>query len=733
MLFSREWLADYVDLPDAEEVAGRLTDMGHAVDAVEPRGDDVVFDVDVTTNRPDCMCHHGLARELAVALGRELRTPNGTFNEALEAADEAAAIRVDDHADCPSFTATVIRGVRVGPSPEWLVERLDAVGVRTINNVVDVTNYVLWETGQPLHAYDLRRLVGAEDGPPLLRVRRAEDGETVVTLDGETRTLDPEILVIADDERAVGLAGVMGGTDTEVGPDTVDVVLEAAHFSRSLVRRCAGRFGLHTDASHRFERGADPLACTWAARRAAALIVELAGGQVLQGELQATDLDDAWPPQVELDLEKLCRFGGIELAAEQIEAILAGLGFGLERLDDDVIDGLGGASHTERWRVTVPSWRWYDFASAHAQDVYEEVLQAVGFDAIEATLPAIAGLDAIPSPAHRRRRLTQDALAATGLAEAINYAFLDRERDAAFPALIDREPLALANPLSDRYAVLRRSILAPLAVAADHNLRHGAPAVRLFEIGHVFAADDGDGTPPPVGVPNQRPIDGRGRTSAFDRPPGAEREALAVVLGGDVDTPWQRGGRDDASLDFFDLKGVLETLFDTLGAEVGWRPADVRRMVPGTGAELILRGGDIDERAMVIGVAGQLDEPDAAVALFGAEILLDALPTGERALETTAPSRFPGIEADTTLTHPLDVAYADIAREIDAADVPHLVSFELRDRYRGDGVPAGSVATTIGFRYAAEDRSLTQDEVNDAHQALSSRLEAHFASGEGDM
>ena len=457
MQFSKNWIGDYVDLPEsAEELARRLTGAGHAVDTIEvvetALGTDHLLEVEVTTNRPDCMCHLGLAREVATLFGRELKVPNGdALQPVADRVDAVATLSVDDSTLCPSFTLQGIRGVKVGPSPPWLVARLEAIGSRSINNVVDITNYVLWETGQPLHAYDLRKLATGDDGRHVVRVRRANDGEVLKTLDGEERKLDPAILVIADADEAIGLGGIMGGFDSEVTDETVDVLLEAGHFDPSTVRHGAKNLALKTDAGHRFERGADPKACYWAARRAAALIVELAGGELLDGHLEVTALRQDWPPVVDISLAKLERFGGITLGAERVESILGALGFTLEsRADGD----------DTRFRVTPPSWRWYDFEGAHAQDVYEEVLRIHGFDPIEPTLPTARGADAPMRPEHKRRRAVQDTLAACGFAEAITFAFHDRESDAAYPSFFaEREAMALANPLSDLYAVMRRSLL----------------------------------------------------------------------------------------------------------------------------------------------------------------------------------------------------------------------------------------------------------------------------------
>ncbi|MCG8455117.1 MAG: phenylalanine--tRNA ligase subunit beta, partial [Holophagales bacterium] len=667
MEFSKNWIGDFVDLPpDAVELADRLTSAGLAVEGVEARDDDHVLDIEVTTNRPDCMSHLGLAREVAALYGAELHPPATELETAEAEIGEVASLEIEDFDLCPRYTALVIQGVKVGPSPDWLRRRLEAIGARSINNVVDITNYVLWETGQPLHAFDLERIAGGH-----VRVRRAQDGETLKTLDGEDRELDPSILVIADAERPIALGGIMGGFDSEVTDDSTDVLLESAHFDPNTVRRGAKKLGMHTDASHRFERGADPEACLWASRRAAALIVQVAGGEVLAGELDSRRLRADWPPRVTIQVDRLERFGGIEIGGERSVRILESLGFSVDRKDAD--------RDSASLDVTAPSWRYYDFDNAHAQDVYEEVLRIVGFDPIEPTLPAISGVDAPIRPSQIRRRRTQDVLAAAGLAEAINFAFHSRAEDDAYVSLYgDRPAMELANPLSDLYAVMRRSLLPNLVAAARYNQHRGAPAVGLFEIGHIFGAEGDAGS--------------------------QEMENLAVVMGGEVGTPWER----HTAVDFYDLKGVIELLGFELGRSLSFRAADRSKLVPGSAAEIRLAG--TEGEGAVIGHLGQLDE-DTAYPLLVAELSLDLLGDPELSLEVRTPSRYPGISVDLTFTHALSVPWREIEASIRAAEVEDLRRFALHDRYRGEGVPDGAVNTSITFHYNSEERSLTQEEV----------------------
>lgn len=679
MKFSLGWLREHVELPeDAAEVARRLTAIGHSVEGVEGEGDAAVLDVDVTTNRPDCMNHRGLARELATAFARSLRP----LPEALPAPDGGAGVPVtiEDAGGCSRYVALVLEGVEVAPSPEWLARRLEAIGLRAINNVVDVTNYVLWDLGQPLHAFDLDRLAGPE-----IRVRAARPGERLVTLDGVERTLEPEALVIADRDRAVALAGIMGGQETEVTSATRRVLLESAHFDRRRVRRGARGLGMHTDASHRFERGADPEICRLAAERAAALLAA-AGGARPAG----APWDERTGPPVEIpwriETAALDAFTGVPLAPDAVEGYLTRLGFAPRR-----------AAAGSGWQGSVPSWRLADFEprtverdgapalEAWPADLYEEVLRFHGFDSIPATLPALPGPDEGDDERHRRRERLRDELAYSGLAEAIHFAFHAREADARFPGIGGAaEPVALANPLSERYAVLRRSLLPNLVETAGLNCRRGAAAVGLFELGRLFPGGEAE-----------------------------EVEAVAILLGGRPGLAWFRR----PELDLFDLKGIVEGVALRFGVELAAEPAALAGFVEGTAARL--RDGEGRE----YGYLGRVDGEETPFPLYAAEIFLaPVLAPRPAAAGIDLPPRLPGVAADLTFTHPLEVEWREIAAAIQAAAIPDLRWFGLKDRYTGEGVPAGAVNTTIAFRYNAEARSLTQEEVNERQERVAALL-----------
>jgi phenylalanyl-tRNA synthetase beta chain len=668
MELSTRWIGDYVELPPSvEELAERLTAAGHAVELIEARGDDHVFDMDITTNRVDCMNHLGMAREVAVLFNRPLKAPQVRLSEAAAKAADQVGIFIDAPELCHRYVGRVIRGATIGPSPEWLRTRLEAIGLRPINNIVDVTNYVLWELGQPLHAFDLQKL-----GEATIRVRTAKAGETLTTLDGEERKLTEEMLVIADGSNPVALAGVMGGLDSEVTDSTRDILLESAYFDPASVRRTARALGMHTDASHRFERGADPEICAYAAERAAALMVEVAGGEILTGVL------DVYPTRrnprvVPLDTDRLRAFAGAEIPDEAIERWLRGLGCGIE------------APQNGAWSVTVPSWRYLDLELT--EDLYEEAIRLYGFDNIRSTLPALEGADGQTTEGHRLGLKIRQYLAASGYLETINFAFHDAESDAAYPGLYgERKALELANPLSERYAVMRRSLLPNLLESARFNQRRGAEVVRLFELGHVFAD-------------------------------GEEMETVAVVAGGSLGTPWT--GQHD--LDFFDLKGLLEGLSTELGAPLAFAPRTLPGLLPGATAALL----SPEDGESLLGYCGQLLD-DEGFPLFVAEVRTDHFLGRESSLQVEVPSRYPGVRADLTLTHAVTVPWAEIAAAIREHPPQDLVAFELKDRYRGKGVPEGAVNTTLTFRYASPEGALTQEIVNERQGVLTEELKRRF-------
>lgn len=685
MRFLLSWLREHLNgcQLEAAELAERLTAVGFNVELREPAGGegepgDEVWDVDVTTNRPDAMNHRGLARE-AASLGAgelgagELRPLDVSVAEGGTAAGELARVTVEDGEGCPRYCARVVRGVRVGPSPAWLAARLSACGVRPINNVVDATNYVLLDLGQPLHAFDLNLLTGRE-----VRVRAARPGEILRTLDGVERVLEAGDLVIADALRPVALAGIMGGAETEITASTRDVLLESATFHPQRVRRTAHRLGLKTEASHRFERGADRAMARVAVDACAALIARIAGGEVAPGVLDSAPEPPA-PAVIVLSLQRLNAFAGCQVPPEFVISLLGRLELAPVRNGDLV-------------SCTVPTFR-SDLELP--EDVYEEVLRHWGYERVPAVLPASdrgpgRRLGSWPLVERARR-----ALAAVGAAEAITYSFTDPDLEAATassPLARRGEAVPLVNPLSARASVLRRSLLAGLVEAAAGNLRRGASAVLLGEVGRAFFGTSG-------GV--------------------REEERAALVLAGEVGS-WEAR----RSADFLDLKGLVEGFLSALGLPPArWRPGRCALLEGGQGAEVTL-----GER--VIAVAGRLAEVIAgrleiAQPLWVAEVDLEAV-GGDGTTAFRPLPRFPAVIADLTVRHRVDLTYDQLVGALVAAAPEWLEGVAPVVQYRGEGVAAGEVKTTLRLTYRHGERSLSQEEVNAAHFAAMERLAAEL-------
>lgn len=684
---ARQASAGAREMRAARELADALTNVGLAVDGVEALeiegAWEIRLELDVTSNRPDCLGHLGIARELSAILDRPLSVPDLPPGDWLEGDRGAGPVRIEDPEGCDRYAALVVRDLKIGPSPDWLRRRLLAVGQRPIHNVVDATNYVLFELGQPLHAFDWDRIEGPE-----IRVRRARAGERLRTLDGVDRELGSETLVIADRLRPVALAGILGGEATAVTGATRAVLLESAHFQPGLVRRGARRLGLHTDASHRFERGTDPEICRLAALRCAALLREAAGGRIVEPGFEVRT-GERRRLRWELDCDRLARFSGKALDEETVRRILTRLGFEPVSVRPGLLSGF------------VPSFRGPDFTPrpgpsgeplAEAQDLYEEVLRHVGFDGLPSTLPSLGGADPGGSGAEKRRRKVQDLLASFGFAETISWSFQSVEQDRRFPKLCgDGRPVELANPLSERHAVLRRSLVPQLVEAALHNLRHEQRRVRLFEVGSLFSSAEAE-----------------------------ELEAVALVAGGRSEILWDR----EPEIDLFHVKGWGEALFQLLGVE-GLRsePAELAGVASGTG------GWWRSPAGTPLGWFGRILEEESPIPLFVAEALLSGLELGSpRRVE--APPRLPGISADYTLVHPAGVRWQAVAGELGAWVRPPLERFVLLERYRGPQLPPDCVATTIRCFYRAPDRALTQDEVNAVHAQLALHLEGRFGRKE---
>lgn len=641
--------------------------------------DDAVLEIEVYPNRPDHLSVYGIAREVAAITGAQLRQPETAVAEADERVEEAAKVEVLDPDLCPRYIARVIRGVRIGPSPAWLQQRLRAAGMRPINNVVDVTNYVMLELGQPLHAFDYHRVSGRK-----IVVRRARPGERITTLDGQERDLDPEMLLICDAERPVAVAGVMGGEDSEVRPETTDILLESANFNAVSIRKTSKRLGLRTEASYRFERDLDPHLAEVAADRAARLIQELAGGKVLRGRI---DVAAPLPPprEITLRVKRVCGMLGVQLSPAEIKRILRGLGFGVELEKDASV-----------MTVRVPTYRRDIEGEA---DLVEEVARIYGYDEIEPTLPAGAGVLgklSWPLPAVEKVR---SLLSSLGLFEAISYSFIspkafDRLRIPADHPM--RRAIELANPLTEEHSVMRTSLLPGLVDAIALNVRRQVPDIRLFEVGKVY-------------IPDALPLESL----------PSEKWTLGIAVTGEATTNvW---GAPIRPVDFYDLKGIVEALLEELGLAGEFLPGEHPALHPGRTARLTVSGQEV-------GWLGELHPKVAAeIDLRGraylAEIDLESLFALEpRAVAYTPLPRYPTVERDLALLVPRSVAAASVAEVIRREGGPYLRDVALFDVYEGKQVPEGYRSLAYTMTYRADDRTLTDEEIAEAQARIEAAL-----------
>ena len=666
MKLSREWLNDYVDLRDIsdEELAQRFTEIGHAVDAVERHGDDTVFDLEITTNRVDAMSHLGMARELAAALGREVKVsaqPAPPAEAPAPASD--VKVRIDVPQMCRRYTAAVIRGVTVRSSSPQVQRRLEVVGLRPISNLVDISNYVMMALGHPLHAFDLARLAGPE-----IIVRAGKPGESMKTIDGEKRAIDADTVVIADAERAVGLGGVMGGAESEIRDTTRNVLLEVAWFEPSFIRRTARRLGMKTDASYRFERRVDPNDTVAVIETAAQLIVELAGGTrepVIDVVAATTE-----PKTIRLRAAKLHDSSGGAVGEGYALDLFRRLGFAAERVHDGLM-------------ITVPTYR----GDIHEEmDLIEEVLRFFGFNNVPAALPRVTTGDVREEPVEVLETSLRDVLVGSGLSEAVNYSFIHPDHNALFS---DERPIGITNAINENIASMRLSLLPGLLENVAFNRGYGTRDGALFEVGRIYHRE-GDGM--------------------------REHHRAAIVMFGAIGEFW---GDSKRPVDFFDVKGVVEAIAAKVHVPLAFTASDQpflrkgKRAMAWHGDRAVASVGFLAAEVLQrFGIKG-----DVAAAEIDVEALLVARPEWKMAPVT----RFPGVPMILAVVHGRDIAYQRIIDAIRGFDVPFLHEVGLRDRFVPEG-DENSIKTTLGMWYQAFDRSLTQEEVGRAHADLAARL-----------
>jgi phenylalanyl-tRNA synthetase beta chain len=647
--------------------------------------DDVILDVTATANRADALSMVGIAREVAALTGGKLTIPEPGEVSVMTGAGNFT-LKIDETQACPAYIGTVIEKVKIAPSPDWLQQRLRAAGTRPINNVVDITNYVLLEWGQPLHAFDGDRL-GGETPPLRVGVRFANAGESLKTLDGQIRNLTTQNLLITANNKPVALAGVMGGEETEVYEGTQNIFLEAALFDSVAIRRSSRSIGLRTEASGRYERGVNRAELEKATHRALSMMVEIAQGSIVNQEIADTRPDPStWSRAIALRLERVNQVLGPieinektgELQAQDVERILTALGCQLT------------SSGEGTWTVTVPPYRYRDLE--REIDLIEEIARLYGYDNFCDTLPDKSEAGYLPLDQELIRKL-RASLRAEGLTELIHYSLVKPQTETQ---------IVLSNPLFTEYSALRTELISGLIDAFQYNLEQGNGSLNGFEIGRIFSREE-DGL--------------------------QEAEAIAGIMGGDrTVSKWSKSG--EQPLTWFQAKGILESVFQQLGLQVEYQPDNQSsRLHPGRTASLWIRGNRL-------GTFGQLHPqvrrekglPDSVyVFQLDLDVLLDSLERDEILVpQFKSYSTYPAADRDIAFFAPVKVTVAEIEKAIAKAGKDLLQSVELFDEYRGDNVPKGQRSLAFRLIYRTSDRTLTDAEVEPVHNKVREALVEKF-------
>jgi len=643
-------------------------------------GSDVIYDLEVTPNRPDLNSVIGIAREIAAVTGNALKIPEVRSQKSEIRTENLVAVRIEDAEVCPRYTARVIKGVKIGPSPAWLRDTLEKVGIRSISNVVDVTNYVMLEIGQPLHAFDYHLIAKGVDGKPTIVVRRAAAGEKFKTLDNQERTLTNEMLLIADETKGIALAGVMGGANTEINSSTVDVLIESAYFTPVNIRRTSKLLGLRSESSYRFERGADVGICDWASQRAAQLILETAGGQLTEGvvDVQPKAKEEK---QITLHFAKSKDLLGIGIShADQVSFLNK---LGLKTV----------AQQPGECTFAIPSWR---VDLKREVDLIEEVGRLFGIDKIPSTPPRGAlgsnAFDSVFDQIGEVRRI----LAGLGLNEAQGQTLISNTEF----QMASAETVALANPLSSDMNVLRPSLLPGLIHSLRHNVSRKNYDVALFEVGRVFTQVNGQ---------------------------TKENRSVAIAIIGARALPFWSGDDRNAKFDDYDLKGLVEEMLEQFGLRgiaFGKRATSTALFLESAAVTL---GGKL-----LLGELGQLlptlaKKYDLRDAVFLAEFNLDLLLSKRNPAKSfKALPQFPSSRRDVAMLVAETTTHEAVLQSVKQAKAANLETVELFDVFRGKGVPDGQKSLAYAFTYRAADKTLTDADVNSAHEKVLETLKAQL-------
>ncbi|MFW6163104.1 MAG: phenylalanine--tRNA ligase subunit beta, partial [Planctomycetota bacterium] len=642
-------------------LAERLTVLGLEVEALRPVGEDVCLELEITADRPDLLSHVGVAREIAACTGKPLRIPDIELHEEPAPASQLARVEIHDPNLCPRYTARVLTDVQVGPSPDWMQRRLETIGLRPVNNVVDITNYVLMESGQPEHAFDFDTLAGNT-----VVVRPAVAGEQITLIDGDPVELSPERLVIADSRRPVALAGIMGGLDTEIGDGTSTVLLESAKFDPVSIRRSCRATAKASDSSYRFERTVDTPTVEWASRRAAMLIQQLAGAKVAAGVIDV-DFTDERPRVLTLRVPRIEQVLGLAIDAVEAGKLLKAIGFGVKPQDHEALE------------VTVPSFRPDVTLEI---DLIEEVARCHGYDRVPTTTSLTIQATA-DSKFDQAAHAARESLIRLGYAEAVTSSFLAEEAAAAFSPWSPSGPIVLTNPLRADEAALRQSLIPSLLAVKRTNQNRGRQDVRLFELHRVYLQRSGGSRLP------------------------EEKHCLAAV----------------ADAGFTELKGAAEVVLDRVGIlpRCTLEPAAYDFLAPGAaaawrmGTSVVGYVGELDEEA-----AARLGLHQAPCLWeMDFDLLANAASLQRQYVELP---RFPAVERDLAVVVDEAVTWAQIVESIQDTGAQHLESIDFGEIYRGEQVERGRKSVFLSLSFRAPDRTLTHDEVSARQERIVAAL-----------
>ena len=656
MIVSLNWLREYVTLDEsAEDIAERLTMSGLNLESIEPHGKDAAIDLEVTSNRPDCLGHIGVAREASVLVGQPLKIPDPQPAAEGGPVDQAAALEIEDLDLCPAYIARVIEGVTVRPSPDWLQQRLECIGVTPINNIVDVTNYVLMECGQPLHAFDLDRLSGRR-----ILVRRGRKNEAITGIDHREYRLTPEMCAIADAEQAVAIGGIMGGAETEINEQTKNVLIEVAQFRPLSIHRAARMLKLHSPSSYRFERRVNEQWLDWASRRCCELILQTGGGTLCTGSLVAGSIPEWRPEPVQLRFAQVRRILGIEVAPDQCVEILERLGLILHERTADAAT------------FVPPSWRRDLTREA---DLIEEVARIHGYEQIpeDRPIPVVAATRTVAERVDDRIRST---LVAAGFCEAVTFSFIRPETQALFTPPVEAESLTIVPAAGDYGDTLRSSLIPSLLACRNENVRHGNLDAELFELARVYL-------------------------SADPRRPEGQPRRIGLVSG----------------RSFAELRGVVDAVAQAIcpGARVTVAPLDVPQIVSGRGALLSLDGADWGWMGEIDRDAEGVQQLKLRDGVTVAELDIQTLVAAADLVPAAQPvAGFQAVQRDLNLVLDEEVTWQSLSETVRETAGESLEDVRFVEQYRGKHIAAGKKSYVASLVFRAPDRTLTGEEVDES-------------------